>query len=68
MGGRRVPPVHRVNRFGDLLARRTEIEERHAVALERAARKPRPNLPLIEVLADAHDDENDEAGCAVCHL
>ncbi|MET7402371.1 phosphoadenosine phosphosulfate reductase family protein [Dactylosporangium sp. NPDC005572] len=52
----------------ELLGRRTEIEERHAVALERAARKPRPNLPLIEVLADALDDDNDEAGCAVCHL
>src|SRR5262245_5354097 len=52
----------------DLLARRGEIEERHATALERAARKPRPNLPLIEVLAEAHDEESDEAGCAVCHL
>lgn len=52
----------------ELLARREEIEERHAAALARAARKPRPNLPLIEVLADAHDDENDEAGCGVCHL
>lgn len=52
----------------ELLARRSEIEERHELALARAARKPRPNLPLIEVLADAHDDESDDAGCAVCHL
>jgi 3'-phosphoadenosine 5'-phosphosulfate sulfotransferase (PAPS reductase)/FAD synthetase len=52
----------------DLLGRRGEIEERHQLALARAARTPRPNLPLIEVLTDALDDDNDEAGCAVCHL
>ncbi|MCI4064011.1 MULTISPECIES: phosphoadenosine phosphosulfate reductase family protein [Micromonosporaceae] len=52
----------------DLLERRDAIEERHAAALARAAAKPRPNLPLIEVLTDALDEENDEAGCAVCHL
>jgi 3'-phosphoadenosine 5'-phosphosulfate sulfotransferase (PAPS reductase)/FAD synthetase len=52
----------------ELLTRRDEIEERHRVALARAAARPRPNLPLIEVLSDAHDDDNDEAGCAVCHL
>lgn len=52
----------------DLLERRDAIEERHVAALARAAAKPRPNLPLIEVLTDALDEENDEAGCAVCHL
>jgi 3'-phosphoadenosine 5'-phosphosulfate sulfotransferase (PAPS reductase)/FAD synthetase len=52
----------------ELLARRDEIEERHQAALVRAASRPRRNLPLIEVLAEAHDQENDEAGCAVCHL
>jgi 3'-phosphoadenosine 5'-phosphosulfate sulfotransferase (PAPS reductase)/FAD synthetase len=52
----------------ELLGRRIEIEERHQLALARAASKPRPNLPLIEVLADALNDDNDEAGCAVCHL
>ena len=52
----------------DLVARRDEIETRHAEALVRAARIPRPNLPLIEILADAHDEENDEEACAVCHL
>jgi hypothetical protein len=52
----------------DLVSRRTEIEERHAAALARAGSKPRPNLPLIEVLADALNEDNDEAGCAVCHL
>ncbi|MEV0006331.1 phosphoadenosine phosphosulfate reductase family protein [Micromonospora sp. NPDC050980] len=52
----------------ELLDRRGEIEQRHEAALARAAARPRRNLPLIDVLADALDDENDEAGCAVCHL
>jgi 3'-phosphoadenosine 5'-phosphosulfate sulfotransferase (PAPS reductase)/FAD synthetase len=52
----------------DLLARREEIEERHAAAMARAARTTRPNLPLIEILSDAHDEDSDEAGCSVCHL
>ena len=52
----------------ELIARRDEIEQRHQAALARAASRPRRNLPLIEALADAHDEENDEAGCAVCHL
>ena len=52
----------------ELLDRREDIEERHAAALARAAAKPRPNLPLIEVLTDALDEDSDEAGCAVCHL
>jgi 3'-phosphoadenosine 5'-phosphosulfate sulfotransferase (PAPS reductase)/FAD synthetase len=52
----------------ELLDRREAIEERHAAALARAAAKPRPNLPLIEVLTDALDEDSDEAGCAVCHL
>lgn len=52
----------------ELIDRRDEIEERHQAALARAAARPGRNLPLIEVLADAHDDDNDEAGCAVCHL
>ena len=52
----------------DLLDRRDEIEQRHEAALARAAARPRRNLPLIDVLADALDDEDDEAGCAVCHL
>ncbi|GLH95612.1 phosphoadenosine phosphosulfate reductase family protein [Phytohabitans aurantiacus] len=52
----------------ELLDRREAIEERHVAALARAADKPRPNLPLIEVLTDALDEDSDEAGCAVCHL
>ncbi|SNS98579.1 3'-phosphoadenosine 5'-phosphosulfate sulfotransferase (PAPS reductase)/FAD synthetase [Asanoa hainanensis] len=52
----------------DLLERRDEIEQRHTAALARAAAKPRRNLPLIEVLSDALDEDSDEAGCAVCHV
>ncbi|QZH61403.1 phosphoadenosine phosphosulfate reductase family protein [Mycolicibacterium farcinogenes] len=52
----------------ELLARRDEIEAKHQQALQRAARRRPVNLPLVDVLADALDDDNDEAGCAVCHL
>lgn len=52
----------------ELIARRDEIERRHQEALARAANRPRANLPLIDVLAEAHDEEDDTAGCAVCHL
>ncbi|MFV8055050.1 phosphoadenosine phosphosulfate reductase family protein [Mycolicibacterium peregrinum] len=52
----------------ELLARRDEIEAKHQEALQRAARRRPVNLPLVDVLADALDDDNDEAGCAVCHL
>ncbi len=52
----------------ELLERREEIEQRHQAAMERAARRTKPNRPLLEVLSDAHDEENDDAGCSVCHL
>jgi 3'-phosphoadenosine 5'-phosphosulfate sulfotransferase (PAPS reductase)/FAD synthetase len=44
-----------------------EIKANHlkAVKLER---KNRPNRPLVEVLADVLDDEEDEQGCTICHL
>ena len=51
----------------ELLARRVEIEERHAAAIERSKSKRR-NIPLIEVLSDALDDDDDSSGCAVCSL
>ncbi|WP_431953332.1 phosphoadenosine phosphosulfate reductase family protein [Nocardia lijiangensis] len=54
--------------LNDLLARREEIEQRHQVAMERAARRIKPNRPLLEVLSDALDEDDDEAGCAVCHV
>ena len=48
-----------------LRSRRTEILDRHAAALARA-KSARRNIPLIEVLADAFDDDDDTPPCAVC--
>lgn len=50
-----------------LLARRDEIMKRHAESMERA-KKRRKNLPLIEVLSDALDDDDETTPCTVCHL
>ena len=52
----------------ELISRRDEIEKKHEIALDRASKKRRPNLPLIDVLADALDEDDDDAGCNVCHL
>jgi 3'-phosphoadenosine 5'-phosphosulfate sulfotransferase (PAPS reductase)/FAD synthetase len=52
----------------ELVERREEIEERHQAALERAAKRAKPNRPLLEVLSNALDEDDDEAGCSVCHL
>lgn len=52
----------------ELIARRQEIEAKHREAMERAARRRKPNRPLLEILSDAHDEEDDQIGCAVCHL
>ena len=51
----------------DLLSRRDEILERHEAAMARAG-KVRANVPLIEALTDALDDEDDTVPCAVCAL
>lgn len=51
----------------DLLARRNEVMKRHAESMERA-KKRRKNLPLIEVLSDALDDDDETTPCTVCHL
>lgn len=50
-----------------LLSRRDEIEERHQAAMARA-NKTRTNVPLIEALAEALDEENDTLPCTVCAL
>lgn len=45
----------------------SEIKSNHE-KLIRIERKSRPNRPLVEVLTDVLDDEEDEAGCTICHL
>lgn len=50
-----------------LRARSDEIKERHEAA-ELRARKRRPNAPLIEVLTDAFDEDDDALPCQVCAL
>ncbi|MFG3363562.1 phosphoadenosine phosphosulfate reductase family protein [Streptomyces sp. NPDC048156] len=52
----------------ELIERREEIQAKHEAALERAAKRVKPNRPLLEVLSDALDSDDDEAGCSVCHL
>ncbi len=52
----------------ELIARREEIEAKHGAAMERAAKRIKPNRPLLEILSDAHDEDDDQVGCAVCHL
>lgn len=51
----------------ELLGRRNEIMEKHAAAVERA-RRSRRNIPLVEVLADALDEDDDTPACTVCAL
>ena len=45
----------------------TQILERHDASMARA-NKSRANLPLIEALADAFDEEDDTEACTVCAL
>lgn len=52
----------------ELIERKDEIEAKHHAALDRAAKRVKPNRPLLEVLSDALDSDDDEAGCSVCHL
>lgn len=51
----------------ELLARRDEILQRHEAAMARAKQK-RGNLPLVEVLGAALDEDDDTAACTVCAL
>ena len=51
----------------ELISRRDEILERHKAAMSRAA-KTRVNVPLIEALADALDEDDDTVPCTVCAL
>ena len=49
----------------ELRDRAEVIKERHEQAMARA-RKNRRNIPLVEVLADALDEDDDQAPCQVC--
>ena len=51
----------------ELLSRRNEILERHEAAKSRAA-KVQANAPLIEVLTEALDEDDDTLPCTVCAL
>ena len=51
----------------ELLSRRAEILERHQAAMSRAG-KARANVPLIEALAEALDEDDDTVPCTVCAL
>ena len=51
----------------ELLSRREEILERHEAVMSRA-RKTRANIPLIEVLTEALDEDDDTVPCTVCAL
>lgn len=53
--------------LSELVARKDEILEKHAAAVDRA-KANRRNIPLIEVLADALDEDDDSSACAVCSL
>lgn len=51
----------------ELIGRKDEIESKHNQAMTRAASRRR-NLPLVEVLGNVLDAEDDEAPCVPCHL
>jgi hypothetical protein len=51
----------------ELLGRREEILERQRIAIERSSAR-KENRPVLEVLADALDDEDDTLQCNVCAI
>ena len=51
----------------DLRARREDILRKHNIAKSRAA-KAKKNIPLIEILSDALDEDDDTTPCTVCAL
>ena len=50
-----------------LLERRDKIMERHEESLK-SAKKKRKNLPLVSVLSEALDEEDEGSLCTVCHV
>ena len=51
----------------ELLSRRSEILDRHKATMSRAS-KTRANVPLIEVLSEALDEDDDAPQCTICAL
>ena len=51
----------------ELLSRRNEILERHKATMSRA-NKVRTNIPLIEILSEALDEDDDTSPCTICAL
>ena len=51
----------------ELLARKEEILAKHEAAMQRQ-RSDRRNVPLVEVLANALDDDDDTPPCQICNL
>ena len=51
----------------DLLERKVEIMTNHAAALDRERRSSR-DLPLVRVVEQALDDEDDQVACTICSL
>lgn len=51
-----------------LIARRDEIIAEHERATKRQLTVIAPNRPLVDILASVLDEEDDELGCAICHI
>ena len=51
----------------ELLKRRDEIMAKHEASLKKSKQKKK-NLPLVDVLADALDDDDETTPCTMCHL
>jgi hypothetical protein len=53
--------------LNELIARKDEIMAKHEQAMARASQQ-RKNLPLVDVLAEAFDEDDDTSPCQVCAL
>jgi len=52
------------------LARPKRIDEMKGnhVKILQAERSAEPDRPLLEILADVYDEDNEDQGCLICHL
>jgi 3'-phosphoadenosine 5'-phosphosulfate sulfotransferase (PAPS reductase)/FAD synthetase len=53
--------------LGELVGRKVEILAKHEIALRRSQQN-RKNVPLIDLLSDALDDDDDTPPCQICNL